>query len=130
MRTGLILLFVIQSPNVISENHWVFDQDKNEISASADSPYVIRQPHSLTDFVNQQKWIQELAEIRLSIRQQQQLIERRYAEDDPEIEDKIRKNDPNCVRSKPLDLQTEHFMVTYPIDLIRSHSEKPRNTYE
>lgn len=37
----------------------------------ADSPYIIRQPHSLTDFLNQQKWIQELAEIRLSIRQQQ-----------------------------------------------------------
>lgn len=47
-------------------------------------------------------------------------IDRRYDEDDPEIEKKVRETDENCVRSEGMELQTEHFAGTYPIDLMPS----------
>uniref|UniRef100_A0A915CY43 Uncharacterized protein n=1 Tax=Ditylenchus dipsaci TaxID=166011 RepID=A0A915CY43_9BILA len=125
----LVFLFI---SNIIAETHVVLDQlDKTVINFVAESPFVIHQPHSLLDFLNQIKWVEELSKSYSTIKRQQVSIEKRYDDDDPEIEKKIRSTDPNCVESQPLDLQTENFIKTYTSDLAPNfilHSDLPMIT--
>jgi hypothetical protein len=48
----------------------------------------------------------------------QAIIEKRYDEDDPELELKIRQTDPDCIRSEQIDLHPKFFTDTYPINLV------------
>ncbi|KAL3083062.1 hypothetical protein niasHS_010864 [Heterodera schachtii] len=101
-----------------ANTHFLANHQSGAIDSVSDSPFQIRQPHSLPDLLGQLEWIQELTAIRTFIRDKQANIDQRYGEDDPEIEKKVRETDEDCVRSKPMELQTENFVVTYPIDIM------------
>uniref|UniRef100_A0A914LYQ1 Uncharacterized protein n=2 Tax=Meloidogyne incognita group TaxID=654580 RepID=A0A914LYQ1_MELIC len=102
---------------VIAYSHLLFDS-KNGRAEVEDSPYLIKHPHLLGDFYSQVELVQELAELKTSVRHQQVLIEKRYDDDDPQIENKIRATNLDCIRSKNFELQPENFLTVYPFDLV------------
>uniref|UniRef100_A0A1I8BI43 TPR_REGION domain-containing protein n=1 Tax=Meloidogyne hapla TaxID=6305 RepID=A0A1I8BI43_MELHA len=112
-----IYLFLLIKLEVIGHSHLLFDS-KNGKAEVEDSPYLIKHPYILSDFYNQVEWVQELAELKTSVRQQQILIEKRYDDDDPEIEQKIRRTNVDCIKSKGFELQPENFLTVYPFDLV------------
>lgn len=101
------------------------------LTVQADSPYQLRQPHSLPDFLHQIEWVAEAKKIRNGIENQQVAIERRYDEDDPELENKIRSTDPDCISAGSLELNSENFIDAYPIDYMpRLYGREGTTTHE
>jgi len=75
--------------------------------------------------------VAEARKIRGGIEHQQDAIERRYDEDDPELENKIRSTDPDCVSAGSLELNSENFIDTYPIDYMpRLYGREHTSTQE
>lgn len=117
-----IFFFFVFWTKGLCENHAIInEQDGNIIQFVSDSPFLLRQPHSLIDLLNQVRWFDEKVKLKSSVKFQQQNIEKRYNDDDPNLELKIRENDKNCIKSRPLDLQTENFVSTYTIDLLPNY---------
>ncbi|KAI1720493.1 tetratricopeptide repeat domain-containing protein [Ditylenchus destructor] len=120
LRNWLLCAIALSLPTVfIADTHSTIDpSDGSRIISVADSPFALRQPHSLIDFMNQIKWVEERNRLDEFTKGQQAIIEKRYSDDDPEIEEKIKSNDPNCIKSRSISLEMENFVVSYATDLV------------
>jgi hypothetical protein len=58
-------------PLILSASHLYFNIGEGRVEEVEDSPYLIRQPHSLDDFLKQVDWVRELSELKASIRKQE-----------------------------------------------------------
>ncbi|KAI1719657.1 tetratricopeptide repeat protein 17 [Ditylenchus destructor] len=120
LRNWLLCIIALSLPTVfIADTHSRKDpSDGSRIISVADSPFALRQPHSLIDFMNQIEWVEERNRLDEFTKGQQEIIEKRYSDDDPEIEEKIKRNDPNCIKSRSISLEMENFVVPYATDLV------------
>jgi hypothetical protein len=76
LRFALLLMacafaFLPFVPLIYSVTHLVYNAEDNRYEEVDDSPYLIKQPHSLHAIMKQIEWVQKLSELKSSIRQQQ-----------------------------------------------------------
>uniref|UniRef100_A0A914HIE4 Tetratricopeptide repeat protein 17 n=1 Tax=Globodera rostochiensis TaxID=31243 RepID=A0A914HIE4_GLORO len=83
-----------------ADTHFLANHRNGLIEPVSDSPFQLRQPHSLPDILSQLEWIQELSAIRTLISDKQANIHQQSGKDDLEIEMNARGTGEDCADLK------------------------------
>ncbi|MCP9262764.1 Tetratricopeptide repeat protein 17 [Dirofilaria immitis] len=80
-----------------------------------DSPYHMVQPHSLVQFLDQGRKLDNIAQMRGWIEKHEKSIHEHENADDPELETKIRKTDKDCIMSGYMSLSKDALLLAYSL---------------
>uniref|UniRef100_A0A158R5W3 Tetratricopeptide repeat protein 17 n=1 Tax=Syphacia muris TaxID=451379 RepID=A0A158R5W3_9BILA len=113
-------VFLVQLSHCSS--HWTVTDDGLTIQSvveldftEPDSLYMIRQPHSLVQFLAQEQKLNEVVRSKRTFVENEEAIRTRESMDDPDLENKLRSTDPDCIRANKLNTNKETFLVSYSL---------------
>uniref|UniRef100_A0A158Q7D9 TPR_REGION domain-containing protein n=1 Tax=Elaeophora elaphi TaxID=1147741 RepID=A0A158Q7D9_9BILA len=95
--------------------HWMVTDDGLSIKAVSDSPYDMIQPHSLVQFLDQERKLGSIARMRDFIQEHEKNIHVHEDADDPELETKIRKTDEDCIMGGFMSTSKDAFLLAYSL---------------
>ncbi|TKR60827.1 hypothetical protein L596_028014 [Steinernema carpocapsae] len=122
---GVLLLFFV-AIGVQSSSHWIVTENGLKINALPDSPYHLKQPHSLVDFLEQDKTIENAFQKEEFMQKLRNTVKKGIYEDDPDLEEKFRKHDSDCRQSADVPFNTENFATSYPVDIYHLMGQTPK----
>ncbi|CAG9532258.1 unnamed protein product [Cercopithifilaria johnstoni] len=95
--------------------HWMVTDDGLTIKSVSDSPYHMVQPHSLVQFLEQERKLNRITDMRAFIEEHEKNILVHENADDPELETKIRKTDEDCITSGFTSINKDSFLLAYTL---------------
>ncbi|KAL3984668.1 hypothetical protein ACH3XW_35480 [Acanthocheilonema viteae] len=85
------------------------------IKSVSDSPYHMVQPHSLIQFLDQERKLKSITHMRGFIEEHEKNIHMYENADDPELETKIRKTDEDCIVGGSMSTKKDAFLLAYTL---------------
>ncbi|VDK87885.1 unnamed protein product, partial [Litomosoides sigmodontis] len=85
------------------------------IKSVSDSPYHMVQPHSLVQFLDQERKLDSIAHMRNFIEEHEKNIHVHENADDPELEMKIRRTDEDCIMGGSVSTNKDAFLLAYTL---------------
>uniref|UniRef100_A0A914XPD7 Tetratricopeptide repeat protein 17 n=1 Tax=Plectus sambesii TaxID=2011161 RepID=A0A914XPD7_9BILA len=95
----LASLLLTDVRSVRGATHWMVTEEGLSIQAATDSLYNMAQPHDLVQFLRQEERVGLATSAESVISGQKSSIKRRESKDDPDIENKMMENDPDCKKA-------------------------------
>lgn len=117
MSLQFLFLFVVSVCSMPSHcaTHWMVTDNGLIIQSVSDSPYIMKQPHSLVQFLDQERKLDEISRSRNIFLEDEKAIKAKESSDDPELEEKVRATDPYCVKAASFGTSKEPFLASYSI---------------
>ncbi|CAI4221638.1 unnamed protein product [Auanema sp. JU1783] len=112
-KWALLYIFCILFNDIVAVHYWRISENGKEIEAVEDSPYSIIYPGSLLDFLDQFDNMNVLGEASNELKSTMKEIDKREEDDEPDLEERIRNDDPNCRSIDPKTLNDYSFRTTY-----------------
>ncbi|VDN21280.1 unnamed protein product [Gongylonema pulchrum] len=119
----LLLVLALLGGRGFCFTHWMVTDDGLTIQSVSDSPYHMAQPHSLVQFLEQERKLDAIAQSRSFITEQEKNIYAHENADDPELESKIRATDRNCIMGGSLTASKDAFLTSYSLGKLNDDME-------
>uniref|UniRef100_A0A1I7UK78 TPR_REGION domain-containing protein n=1 Tax=Caenorhabditis tropicalis TaxID=1561998 RepID=A0A1I7UK78_9PELO len=113
----LFTLLILNNDVVLSAYHWRISEDGKKIEAVTDTPYQLKTPGSLTDFMKQ---VDNVKLIRHHFDEMQGMLKKITKHenfDNPKFEDDFRQQEEACVKSRGIKLEPESFHTSFTAEL-------------
>uniref|UniRef100_A0A914ZLD2 Tetratricopeptide repeat protein 17 n=2 Tax=Parascaris univalens TaxID=6257 RepID=A0A914ZLD2_PARUN len=118
MVKGLFVLITALSFGIALSSgftHWMVTEDGLSIQSVSDSPFLMAQPHSLVQFLDQERKLDAISQNRELFSEHEKMIREQEKIDDPEIESKIRSSDEDCLAAGTFSTNRDPFIVSYTL---------------
>ncbi|KAJ1369790.1 hypothetical protein KIN20_031350 [Parelaphostrongylus tenuis] len=99
------------------EYYWKVSDDGKVIEAVPDSPYVLAYPGSLVDFLRQVESVKKFGKTYVELGNALKSINEREARDDPELEQRLRRENEHCTMGGLVSLDRENFKTSYSAEI-------------
>uniref|UniRef100_A0A0N4ZXG8 TPR_REGION domain-containing protein n=1 Tax=Parastrongyloides trichosuri TaxID=131310 RepID=A0A0N4ZXG8_PARTI len=124
---GIILSLFMIFLSVSAVTHWQINQDGTIVQPVPNSPYQMKNPHSLHKMMEQIKNVDMLITNRENVKREIAEIQKKLDKDIPDLEDQIRNTDGDCISSKDLE-NTESSDVGFAL-LAAGKIEEANNVF-
>ncbi|CAI5452591.1 unnamed protein product [Caenorhabditis angaria] len=113
----IFTFLILTNDFVLPVYHWRISEDGKKIEAVINTPYQLRIPGSLTDFLQQ---VENVRRIDVHMSEMQKMVDKISIHeqlDNPQFEEDFRKKEPTCIASKGVTLEPESFHTVYSAEL-------------
>ncbi|CAJ0939041.1 unnamed protein product, partial [Mesorhabditis belari] len=85
------------------------------------SPFMMARPQHLIEFVNQVKLVEEWTAAVTELNEKMERIQMGERIDDPDLEQKLRENNPHCQKGKEIPLKMQSFLTNYAVEQTKEY---------
>ncbi|CAP36437.2 Protein CBG19140 [Caenorhabditis briggsae] len=113
----LFTLLILHNEVVFSAYHWKLSEDGKKIEAVMDTPYHMRMPGSLTDFMKQVENVKVISQHVDDMQGMWKKISKHENFDNPKFEEDFRQQEEACVKSRGIKLEPDSFHTSFTAEL-------------